>query len=277
MEKRNNPAPLILLAEGGSPLSISRCRQLESNPLWCQELWEKVFDIDHIKPNRRRYGQDYQNPFAHNALSFKHTATTDGCMVHVQFEKFIGNSPELFPSTHDEIRRLPEGQDLTYWSHGVYRLELNPDGLTQQRAEESRIVGVDPGVSSMITGVSTAEEPVHNPIEVTTRKYHAETGVFWEYKLENKNRQKAEIQEDYDSIAENSPYVSRSEDFLFYIANLNRIRLRMRRFSSGFKQLCRAKALYCFQGMHHQKNTSKQRNQELVILKPAEKTRSCQR
>ncbi|KAI9479494.1 hypothetical protein BDB00DRAFT_185057 [Zychaea mexicana] len=62
----------------------------------------------------------------------------------------------------------------------------------------------------------------------------AETGVFWEYKLENKNRQKAEIQEDYDSIAENSPYVSRSEDFLFYIANRNRIRLRMRRFSSGF-------------------------------------------
>ncbi|KAI9490697.1 hypothetical protein BDB00DRAFT_532157 [Zychaea mexicana] len=154
---RNNPAPLILLAEGGSPLSISRCRQLESNPLWCQELWETVFDTDHIKPNRRRYGQDYQNPFAYNALSFKHTATTDGCMVHVQFEKFIGNSPELFPSTHDEIRRLPEGQDLTIWSHGVYRLELNPDGLTQQRAEESRIVGVDPGVSSMITGVSTAE------------------------------------------------------------------------------------------------------------------------
>ncbi|KAI9491618.1 hypothetical protein BDB00DRAFT_789445 [Zychaea mexicana] len=82
----------------------------------------------------------------------------------------------------------------------------------------------------------------------------AETGVFWEYKLENKNRQKAEIQEDYDSIAENSPYVSRSEDFLFYIANLNRIRLRMRRFSSGFKHREIRSLLF----------SSRQRKQDLV-------------
>lgn len=52
---------------------------------------------------------------------------------------------ERLPQSSREVVRYPRNQDLTAWRRGMYHLSKNPQGLTQQRAADSRLVYIDPG------------------------------------------------------------------------------------------------------------------------------------
>ncbi|KAI8144207.1 hypothetical protein BJV82DRAFT_656595 [Fennellomyces sp. T-0311] len=84
--------------------------------------------------------------------------TSDGVKAHLLFEKPILLQIEPIVTTRAEIRRLPENLDVTAWTKGVYHLDKGPRGLNEARIENSRIVGLDPGVSSMIAATSTQDE-----------------------------------------------------------------------------------------------------------------------
>ncbi|KAI8146195.1 hypothetical protein BJV82DRAFT_408568 [Fennellomyces sp. T-0311] len=126
---------------------------------------------------------------------------------------------------------MADNADLGEWTNDVYLLDKEPRGPGGERLNNSRIVGIDPGVSAMVTGTSTQEEESQpglwmNQFSVPTRNYHAKTNVFWEYKQELVNRRKFRIEQEYDLLRNNSANVSESADFARHIFVLSMMRAR---------------------------------------------------
>ncbi|KAI8144435.1 hypothetical protein BJV82DRAFT_667639 [Fennellomyces sp. T-0311] len=183
--------------------------------------------MGHWKQQWWRLGDNLNDVVNLNAISFAFSMQSDGVKAHLLFEK-----PILLQI---EIRRLPGNLDVTAWTKGVYHLDKGPRGLNEARIENSRIVGLDPGVSSMITATSTQDEMSRpglwqQEVEVRTRSYHARTQVFLEYQEEANNRTKYNIQDEYDQFAGNSSNFSAAADFEQQIRVMSRVRNRMRFF-----------------------------------------------
>ncbi|KAI8148751.1 hypothetical protein BJV82DRAFT_708636 [Fennellomyces sp. T-0311] len=236
----NTPVPNVLRQANGQFMNLHALARLTGNPATQQLVWETIFNINHVQRHRWRLGDNLNDVVNLNAISFAFSMQSDGVKAHLLFEKPILLQIEPVVTSRAEIRRLPENLDLTAWTKGVYHLDKGPRGLNEARIENSRIVGLDPGVSSMITATSTQDEMPQpglwqQEVEVRTRSYHARTQVFWEYQKEANNRTKYNIQDEYDQLAGNSSNVSAAADFEQHIRVMSRVRNRMRFFNAHFK------------------------------------------
>lgn len=51
-----------------------------------------------------------------------------------------------FPVAINDLQHLGNNLDLTNWTRGTYVLEKNPQGLYNQRLQNSRLIGRNPGM-----------------------------------------------------------------------------------------------------------------------------------
>ena len=86
------------------------------------------------------------------ATEFAYSIETDGTSVSVQFET---RRREQYPSSRREINMLPRRPDLSQCRRGITHLNKEPQGLTVERLEQSRLIGIGPGLRSMLTAVDT--------------------------------------------------------------------------------------------------------------------------
>ncbi|KAI8137423.1 hypothetical protein BJV82DRAFT_635314 [Fennellomyces sp. T-0311] len=238
-QDHQNPLPQPLQREDGRALPVQGIYHVISDNNVKQVIWEAVFQMDHVKSNRFRLGDDLNNLVNVNPFTFDFSMTTDGVRAHLLFLRPTLAEPERFPTVRADLHRLEDNMDLGDWTKGVYLLDKDPRGLDQERLNESAIIGVDPGLSSMITASGTQEEGpgdhrLHE-ISVPTRSYHARTQVFWEYQKELQNRAKSGITAEYDMIRNHSSHVSSSAGFQGYIRVIAQIRPRMKDFAMHYK------------------------------------------
>ncbi|KAI8136741.1 hypothetical protein BJV82DRAFT_638326 [Fennellomyces sp. T-0311] len=142
-----------------------------------QEMWEDVFNIDHVQRNCWTIGDDAVHQLLDtNPITVDYSIRTDGAFTHVHFKQPMLADTEPQPSTRREIRGMADNDDLGKWAKGVYLLDKGPRGLGGERVNNSWIVGIDPGVSAMVMGTSTQEEEPQpglwmNQFSILTRNY----------------------------------------------------------------------------------------------------------
>ncbi|CDH52134.1 predicted protein [Lichtheimia corymbifera JMRC:FSU:9682] len=146
----------------------------------------------------------------------------------------------FFPEVAKTARRdVRNDADLTDIHTGMYMLNKEPLGLNQARLKNSRLVGIDPGKREFITAIDHEQslqlQPRENVVEVRARHYQHATMTHWVYKHTLANRQKANMQEVYDQLAQDSPNVPRLNQFKAYVACVSRNSNRLRDFSAHFK------------------------------------------
>ncbi|KAI8141951.1 hypothetical protein BJV82DRAFT_616564 [Fennellomyces sp. T-0311] len=178
-QDHETPLPQPLQREDDCALPVQGIYYVISDNNIKQVIWEAVFEMDHVKSNRFRLGDDLNNLVNVKPFAFDFSMTTDGVRAHLLFLRPTLAEPERFPTVRTNLHRLGDNMDLGDWTKGVYLLNKDPRGLDQERLNQSAIIGVDPGASSMITASGAQKEGpgdhrLHE-ISVPTRSYHART------------------------------------------------------------------------------------------------------
>ncbi|KAJ8661356.1 hypothetical protein O0I10_003108 [Lichtheimia ornata] len=234
--------PAICLNQHGNVLAKLPFDATLQPPRQKELLWEALFNIDYVQRRRWRYSGELPG----TAIRFAHYMRTDGFTANVMFERpQPRNLPPFFPEIAKTARReVANNADLANIHTGIYMLNKAPQGLNQDRLQNSRLVGIDPGKREFITGIHHEEtlevQPGENPprlsaVEIRSRHYQHATMVHWVYKHTLANRQKANMQEVYDQLAQESPNVPRLNQFKAHVACVSRNSNRLRDFSSHFK------------------------------------------
>ncbi|KAG2220077.1 hypothetical protein INT45_007321 [Circinella minor] len=141
-------------------ITVAAFRALSSVQI--EQIWEDIFNLNHVIPRRCTYWETDEAgmfPSQHRErYLFNNYIETDGVGVSLTFRRPIATiRGERLPQSSREVARYPRNQDLTAWRRGMYHLSKNPQGLTQQRAADSRLVYIDPGIRSLVTAVDTLD------------------------------------------------------------------------------------------------------------------------
>ncbi|CEG77417.1 hypothetical protein RMATCC62417_12174 [Rhizopus microsporus] len=118
--------------------------------IWKEQLWEEIFNIDHVQRRRSRAQDD--SKLAN--VCFDYGFEADGHMISLRFRKSISSRLEHTVHIFDELNRLPRRLDLSHWMRGLHTLAKEPTGLFLN----DRTIGIDPGHRDLVTCVDTDSE-----------------------------------------------------------------------------------------------------------------------
>ncbi|KAL1930899.1 hypothetical protein VTP01DRAFT_10036 [Rhizomucor pusillus] len=177
LQDRSQAFPPRLITANHRFVSLPNFEQDHRSLVRKQEFWEDIMDIDHIQRRRWWYGASAEN-LAGSPIRFAFFIRTDGYTAHALFERPKTNNGEEYPATRNELQKLLRDMDVGAWQTGIYHLSKRPQGLDAIHLQNSRIVGIDPGKRTFITGVSD-EQPIarNNIIEIPGRFYHIRLNV----------------------------------------------------------------------------------------------------
>ncbi|KAI7884112.1 hypothetical protein K492DRAFT_192141 [Lichtheimia hyalospora FSU 10163] len=195
-------------------------------------LWETFLNLDHVQKRRWRYQGARQLIRVHlpgAPIRFANHIVTDGHSCRVYFERpNQEGEPPFQPESILKVNMLPRLADLDNVRTGMYVLSKEPNGLDAQRLAGARIVGVDPGKREMITAIAHEDNLanlVHGRrdtvIEVPARHYQHVTQLYWNYQVEEINRDKANMQEVYTDLSQHTGLVADVDAFQERITSLS--------------------------------------------------------
>ncbi|CEG75350.1 hypothetical protein RMATCC62417_10407 [Rhizopus microsporus] len=196
--------------------------------VWKNNLWETLFNLDHIQKKRGSASQGSQ-PCARLEYGWK----TDGHMVIVLF---IKKAIEQIPQDDSETNFMKRKVNLTNWSKGLYPLKKEPTSITMN----DQIIGLDPDMNTIlkISNCSASEIIDKKTVKENTTKfsnaeYEMRSGFEWARKIELKNREAAGIQQVYSKI----PVVDsvNSSELLKYLRVISRNRKKIFDFMKGYR------------------------------------------
>ncbi|ORE17775.1 hypothetical protein BCV71DRAFT_124224 [Rhizopus microsporus] len=118
--------------------------------VWKNNLWETLFNLDHIQKKRSNASQGSQ-PCARLDYGWK----TDG---HMMIVLFIKKSIEQIAQDDSKMQFMKRRVNLTNWSKGLYPLKKETTGITLN----DRIIGLDPGMSTILK-ISSNTCNIHRP------------------------------------------------------------------------------------------------------------------
>ncbi|CEG70826.1 hypothetical protein RMATCC62417_06651 [Rhizopus microsporus] len=196
--------------------------------VWKNNLWETLFNLDHIQKKRGSASQGSQ-PYARLNCGWK----IDGHMVTILF---IKKTIEQIPQDDNEMNFMKRRANLTNWNKGLYSLKKEPTGITLN----DRIIGLDLGQRDIFVAAdSSATEVIDKKtaLEKTTKFSNAEYKMHsrfeWARKVELKNREEADIQQVYSEI----PVVDsvNSSELLKYLRVIGKNRKKIFNFMKSYR------------------------------------------